>query len=147
MSKKYIVKLTDEERGSLTKLISSGKASARKINHAHVLLKADNSNGEGGTDAQIAKAVDTSIPTIERIRKAFVEEGIEEAINNGKRNYQQPRKLDGVKEAHLVALMCSEAPQGHGRWTLRLLADKMVELNYVDSVSYETVRRTLKKMS
>ena len=145
MSKKYIVKLTDEERGSLTKLISSGKASARKINHAHILLKADNSNGEGWSDAQIAEAFDTSIPTIERIRKTFVEKGIEEAIENAKRTYQQPRKLDGVKEAHLIALTCSESPQGHVRWTLRLLADKMVELDYVDSLSYETVRQTLKK--
>jgi transposase len=147
MAKKYIVKLTDEERSSLTKLISSGKTSARKINHARILLKADDSNGDGWSDGQIAEALDTSIPTIERIRKVFVEKGIEEAINNAKRTYQQPRKLDGVKEAYLIALTCSEAPEGHGRWTLRLLADKMVELNYVGSLSHETVRKTLKKTS
>jgi len=147
MPKKYIVKLSNEEICSLTKVISSGKTSARKINRVRILLKADNSKEKGWKDARIAEALETSIPTVERTRKTFIEKGLKRTIDDDRGSYPQLRKLDGVKEAYLVALTCSEAPTGHRRWTLRLIADKMVELKYVDCISHETVRQTLKKMS
>lgn len=144
MPKKYIVRLSEEERADLEKLISSGSNAARKLNHARILLKAD-ADGSHWTDEQIKEALDTSISTIERVREAFVEEGLEAALNQKRPQKAKEGKLDGEQEAHLIALACSPSPEGRKRWTLRLLADKMVALEYVDSLSYETVRQTLKK--
>jgi transposase len=139
--KKYIVTLTDTERQTLKALISVGRGAARRLAHARILLKAD----EDLTDEAIAQAVEVSRPTVERVRKRFVEESLEAALDPRRTDRPRARKLDGHQEAQLIALACSAPPPGQLRWTLRLLADKMVELEYVDSVSYETVRRTLKK--
>jgi len=148
MKKKYVVELTEEERQTLQQLVSAGKASAHKLTHARILLKADSSStGPNWQDSKISQALDVGTATIERVRKRLVEEGLEVALNNRKPNRQYKHKLDGDDEAHLIALVCSQAPQGYQRWTLQLLADQMVELGYVDSLSYETVRRTLKKTS
>lgn len=132
----------------LRKLVFSGKGSARKLTHARILLKADASDGAPGwKDASISGALDVGSATIERVRRRFVEEGLDAALGRRRprRNYR--RKLDGDGEAHLVALACSEAPEGRTRWTLRLLAEQMVVLEYVDTLSHETVRRMLKKTS
>lgn len=142
MNKKYIVDLQKEERRVLQRVIRSGRHSTRKIRWAHVLLKAD----DGWKDQEIATALDISLPTVQRIRQRFVEEGLEVALgawSHKPRPYLQ--RLDGKQEAKLIAIACSKAPQGRTRWTLRLLADKMVELQVVESVSYQTVRRVLKK--
>jgi len=148
MKKKYVVTLTEQERGALRALISSGKGAARKLSHARILLKADSSaGGPGWADAAISAGVDVGTATAERVRKRFVEEGLEAALTPRPSSRQRPRKLDGDGEAHLIALTCSESPAGHARWTLRLLADGMVALEYVDSLSYQTVRRVLKKTS
>ena len=148
MKKKYIIELTEEERQTLKQLVSAGKASARKLTHARILLKADSSSGgPQWRDSKISQALDVGTATIERVRKRFVEEGLEAALNSRKPNRQYNCKLDGDGEAHLIALVCSKVPQGYQRWTLQLLSDQMVELGYVDSLSYETVRRTLKKTS
>lgn len=143
--KKYIVTLNEAERDELTQLINKGKGAARKLLHARILLKADTS--VGWTDQDIAEALEVSLSTIERVRERFVEAGLAAALDRQppKRVYQ--RKLDGDQEAHLVALVCSPAPEDRGRWTLKLLAQKMVELEYVDSVAPETIRQTLKKMN
>jgi len=139
-AKKYIVDLTSEERRKLLELTRKGKQSVRKVRRARILLKAD----EGWKDREITAALDTSSTTVERTRKRFVEGGLEKALNEDPRPGQK-RKLDGRGEAHLIALACSQAPAGHSHWTLRLLADKLVELDVVDSISHETVRQTLKK--
>jgi len=141
--KKYLVTLTPEERETLEQLFTSGQASVRKLARARVLLKAD----EGWKDEQIVQALDVSRPTIERTRKRFVLEGFEIALNGRPRQRTYEHKLDGQAEAHLVALACGEPPEGHARWTLRLLAEHVVQLEQVevDTVSYETVRRMLKK--
>ena len=144
--KKYIVKLSEQEREELQGLISTGKSSARKVMHARILLKADESEeGPGWKDEQIREAVEVSISTIERVRRQFVEEGTDAALSRRPGSGYREPKIDGEKEAHLIALACSKAPSGQGKWTLRLLAEKMVELEYIDEVSHETVRRTLKK--
>lgn len=148
MKKKYIVTLTDEERRMLEGLISSGKGSARKLAHARILLKAD--EGEGAPrwgDAKISEALDVGTATVERVRRQFVEEGFEAALLRRKPRREYQRKLDGDGEAHLVALACSEPPEGRTRWTLKLLADRMVALEYVDTLSDDTVSRVLKKTS
>jgi transposase len=140
MPKKYIVTLAETERTTLHALIASGKGAARRLAHARILLKA----ADGLPDTEIAAAVEVSVPTVERVRRRVVEEGLEAALDP---RPATPRlhKFDGRQEAHLVALVCGPPPEGQTRWTLHLLADKMVELAYVDTVSYETVRRTLKK--
>lgn len=146
--KKYIVALTDLEREDLLKLAKKGKTAAYKINHALILLKADiNQEGGGWTDKQISEALNTSHATIERVRKRFVEESLESALKRREQKKHRSRILDGEKEAYLIAISCSEAPQGKSHWTLQMLADKMVELNYVEKVSTETIRQTLKKTS
>lgn len=146
MAKKYIVRLSPEERAELTCLVNKGKAAAYKRRHAQILLKSDISEaGHGWSDKKITEAFDVSIPTIERLRKRLVEEGLESALNRAKQNRVRSRRLDGEQEAHLIALICSDPPDGYGRWTLRLLSDRMVELKYTDKVSYETVRQVLKK--
>jgi len=143
MVKKYIVELTAEERQAAQEIITSGKHSARKIRRAQVLLKSD----EEWSDSEISEVLEISIPTVERVRKLWVEEGLERALTGRESQRIYARKLDGEQEAHLIALVCSEAPKGHTRWTLSLLADQMVQLGYVDELSYETVRRALKKTS
>ena len=146
MKKKYIVTLTEEERQILRAMLSRGKAAARKLMHARILLKAD--AGEGGPnwrDAAIAEGLEVGRATVERVRKRFVEESFEAALDRRKPRRHYRRTLDGDGEAHLVALACSQAPQGRSRWTLQLLADRMVALEYVERLSCQTVRRTLKK--
>jgi transposase len=146
MKKLYRVKLLAEERAQLQELLSKGKAAARTLMHARILLKAD--EGVAGprlSDDQIAEAVEVNRSTVERVRMRCVEEGVEAALRPRPSRQLHPRKLDGVQEAHLVALACGPAPKGRNRWSLRLLADKLVELEVVDDISYETVRQTLKK--
>ncbi len=146
MKKKYIVTLTDEERQMLQAMLSRGKAAARKLIHARILLKADvGCGGPGWNDDAIAEGLEVGRATVERVRQQFVEEGLEAALERRKPRRQYARTLDGDAEAHLVALACSQAPDGRSRWTLRLLADRMVQLEYVEQVSYQTVRRALKK--
>jgi transposase len=141
MKKKYPVILSDTEREQLKNLIAAGTVPARKLTHARILLKADQgSEGPGWVDEQVAEAVEVSQPTVSRVRKQYVEEGLQAAPN---RHYH--RKLDGQQEARLIALACSEPPEGQARWSLRLLAERMVELEVVDDLSYQSVRRTLKK--
>ena len=148
MKKKYLVTLTNEERRSLRALISSGKGAARKLVHARILLKADSSRrGPGWGDAEIAEGLEVGTATVERVRKRFVEEGLEAALVRRKPQRDYRRRLDGDGEAHLIALACSETPEGRARWTLRLLADRMVALEYVETLSKDTVRRVLKKTS
>jgi transposase len=145
-AKKYIVDLTCEERQILEQLTSKGKAQIYKINHARILLKADINSAQGEwTDRAMSQALDISRATIERVRQRFVEQGIEAALNRQVQQKRKPRRLDGEQEAHLIAMVCGPTPAGQGRWTLRLLAERMVELGYVESVSHETVRQTLKK--
>jgi transposase len=146
MHQKYVVILTEAERAHLEQLIAAGTAPARKLAHARVLLKADKGpGGPGWVDARIADAVEISQPTISRIRQQFVEAGLEAALNRRAPRRVYARKLDGEQEARLIALACGEPPAGHARWTLRLLADKLVELEVVATVSHETVHRVLKK--
>ena len=143
---KYKVTLTNEERTELEVLISAGKSAARKLCRARILLKAD--AGPGGPaweDGRISEALEVGRATVERVRKQFVEEGLEAALERRKPRRQYQRKLDGDGEAHLIALACSQPPDGRSRWTLRLLSDRMVALAYVEQVSYQTVRRVLKK--
>lgn len=149
MGKKYIVRLTEDERGSLTKMLAAGKSAARKLTHARVLLKADASpNGPSFTDQQIVNACEISARAVESIRQRFVEQGFDAALERKKQERSSRQVLlDGAKEAQLVALCCGARPPGHARWTLRLLADRMVELEIVDSISHETVRKSLKKMN
>ncbi len=146
MKKKYIVTLTDEERRTLQSMLSHGKAAARKWMHAMILLKADQApGGPAWSDDAIAEGLEVGRATVERVRKRFVEEGLDAALERRRPRRQYQRRLDGDAEAHLAALACQEPPEGRSRWTLRLLADRMVELEYVEQVSYQTVRRTLKK--
>lgn len=145
MVKKYVVSLSEAERQSLKQLVTTGKRAAYTINHARILLKADRNQLNGSwRDQDIKDALDISIRTIERVRQRFVEEGMEAALKcrpgGGRR-----QKLNGEVEAHLVALRCSQTPTGQGRWTLRLLAEQMVELGYVEHLSHESVRQVLKK--
>ena len=145
-AKRDLVCLTDDERQTLEELTTKGKASARKINQARILLKADIQQPDGGwNDQALSKALDISIRTIKRVRQRFVEEGWENALNPRPRTSLKLNKIDGETEAHLVALACSQAPTGYNRWTLRLLADQMVVLGYVENISHESVRQVLKK--
>jgi transposase len=149
MKKKYPVTLTRTEREHLKSVIAAGTAPARKLTHARILLKADQGpEGPAWVDDAVAEAVEVSQPTVSRVRKQYVEEGLEAALNRRAPNREYHRKLDGEQEARLVALACGEPPEGRARWSLRLLADKMVELEIVEEeVSYQSVRRTLKKTS
>jgi len=146
MHKRYRITLTEEERTRLHDLLSSGKAAARTLTHARILLKADQGpEGPGWIDEKIRDALYVGLSTITRVRERFVEEGLDAALyRRPSPRHRQPR-LDGQQEAHLLALTCSAPPLGQERWTLRLLADKMVELEYIERVSHETVRQTLKK--
>lgn len=148
MKKKYPVILSETEREQLGQLIASGTAPARKLTHARILLKADQgTEGPVWVDEKVADAVEVSQPTVARVRKQYVKEGLQAALNRRPPNREYQRKLDGEQEARLIALACSEPPQGQARWSLRVLADKLVELEVVEGVSYQTVRRTLKKTS
>ena len=144
--KRYLVTLTPEERRDLAKLVSAGRRSARTLTRARILLKADQADGgPGWDDARIAEALDCGASTVARIRRKFADGGLDAALHRKRPAGRQYRKLDGRQEARLVALACSPAPDGRARWTLKLLADKLVELEVFDSVSDETVRRVLKK--
>jgi transposase len=144
MNKKYLVKLTSPERKQLREIIAKGKAPAYKIKHANILLKAE----AGWSDEKIAQAFDCNVNTPRNVRQRLVEQGLDVALERKKQGTPSREKiLDGKGEAHLIALSCSQPPEGRARWTLHLLADKLIELQVVDRVSYETVRRTLKKMS
>ena len=137
---RYMVKLGEEERQRLRGLLRGGKAAVRMVARARVLLKAD----EGYTDGAISAALEVGTATVSRIRKRFVELGLEQALRERPRPGQR-RKLSGKQEAHVIAVACSTPPEGHGRWTLRLLAGKVVELGFAPSISPETVRQMLKK--
>jgi transposase len=148
MLKKFPVRLAEAERIELSKLIAVGSAPARTLLYARILLKAD--QGPGGpawVDDAIAEAVETSQPTVARVRRRYREAGLAGALHRRPPTREYPRKLDGAQEAHLVALTCAPPPAGAGRWSLRLLADRLVELEVVETISYQTIRRALKKTS
>jgi len=145
-AKKYRVELTAEEREILEDIVNKGKLSAYKRKHAEILLKADQSpEGPAWKDSQIHEAFGSSPRTIERIRKRCVENGIYYALERKKREKNKPKSLDGKQEAQLIALACQDPPEGFQRWSLRLLTEKMIELEHVEALSYETTRRYLKK--
>ena len=145
MAIRYAVDLTDVERAALREILSKHKAKRSTIVNAYILLKADRACG--WTNADIASAYDVYTKKVEQLKKRFVEEGFEAALYRKSVTNAHRRKMTGDEEAHLIALCCSQAPEGQERWTLRLLADKMVELDVIASVSHETVRRTLKKVN
>lgn len=141
---KYVVRLTDDERASLEALLKTPRVAQAKVLRARMLLKAD-VEGPGWADTQISDAFQVSESTVHRLRQRLVEQGFETALNRQPHSRTKPRKLDGAGEACLVATACSAAPAGRTRWTLQLLADKLVELHVVEEICPETVRRTLKK--
>lgn len=145
--KKHIVRLSSEERKKLKKIVTSGRGAARMFTRARILLKADQGDeGPGWSDEKISEALEVTVQTIERVRKQLVEEGFDAVLS--RREYTQKvsrKKIDGEVEARLIALSCSEPPAGRARWTLRLLAEKVVELGYMESISHEAIRQTLKK--
>jgi hypothetical protein len=144
--KKYLVTLTSAERDQLTRLTSAGKASARTLTRARILLKADQAaGGPAWEDARIAEALDCGLRTVERVRQRFVERGLDAALTHAEQTPRRRQVFDGATEARLIALACSQPPDGRAGWTLRLLADRLVELEVVEAVSRETVRRALKK--
>ena len=147
VNKKFIVRLSGEERERLDKLISKGKASAKAILKARILLKADlGEAGEGWADERIAEALDTNVTMIARVRAKLVNEGFEAVLARKKRETPPIQPIfDGQKQAQLTALACSQPPEGHARWTLRLLAEKVIELEIVDKAHFNTVGRALKK--
>lgn len=146
MRKSYVVVLSPEERDRLEKLISTGRTSSKRQIHARILLKADTSEaGPAWPDEQIGEALEISVSTVARVRKRSVEQGLAAVLDRGVVRRPSRRRLDGEQEARLLAIACSTPPEGRARWTLRLLADKIVELEVVESISHETVRRALKK--
>jgi hypothetical protein len=145
MNKKYIVELTDDERAVLREVVKKLKGSSQKVKRANILLKADTA-GPGWTDTRIAEALDCRTKTIENVRQRFVEHGFDIALNGKKREKPPTQKLlDGEQEAKIIAMRLGQPPRGYGKWTLRLLARKVVELEIVERVSYQTIRRMLKK--
>ena len=148
MALRYTVTLTKDERETLEGVLARGKAAARKLTRARILLKVDcGEHGPGWNDEEVVDALDTSASTILRLRRRFVEDGFEAALEDKPSARVYAHRLDGAAEAHLVALACSRPPEGRATWTLQLLADRLVELDVVEAVSDETVRRTLKKTS
>ena len=147
MDKKYVVRLTEDERKQCQEIVRKLKASGQKFRRAQILLKAD-TNGPGWTDSKIAEAFDCRTQTVEELRKRLVLEGFEQALN-GKKRASPPTasKLDGAGEAKLIAMRLGKPPRGYGHWTLRLLADELVSLEVVDAISHETVRKVLKKIA
>lgn len=145
--KKKMIMLTPEQRQKLQQLVSTGTAPARKVLHARILLKSDESElGSKWSDQQIQEAFDVGLATIWRVRQRFLSQGLDDALNRHPQPERpQKRRLDGEQEAHLIALACGATAEGEGRWSLRLLASRMVKLGYVEQVSADTVRRTLKK--
>jgi transposase len=143
---KYVARLSDSERQSLQELLAGKRVAADKLLRARILLKAD-VDGPAWSDPEIAEAFDVGASTIHRLRQRLVEEGLEAALVRRPSSQQRLKKIDGATEARLIVIACSNAPEGRARWTLQLLADKMVELQLVDSISAETVRTTLKKTS
>jgi hypothetical protein len=147
MNKKYIVRLTDQERALCHDLIKTLKGSSQKVRRAHILLQAD-ADGPNWPDALIAQAYHCWVHTVEKLRQRFVTQGFHLALHGQPRQHAPtPCKLDGAGEAKLIALRLGSPPAGYGHWTLQLLADQLVALEVVDSISYETVRKTLKKIS
>lgn len=146
---RYKVTLTEHERKTLEAMTTRGRHSSQKVLNALILLGCDEGpfQGKKRTSQQLADVLPVSLRKIDRVKRRFVEEGLDVALEKRKPRRQYVKKADGDFEAHLIALSCSQPPEGHARWSLRLLADKMVELEYVDSVSHETVRRVLKKTS
>ncbi len=142
---RYKFTLTNEEKADLLNFVHKGKHSSLKFRNAYILLNSDQGNSCRHTTAQIAEFLQVNARTIERVKKRFVDEGIEICLTRKKTDIKSNLKVDGDLEAHLIALSCSEAPEGYSKWSLRMLADKVVELNLVDSISHETVRRVLKK--
>lgn len=144
---KYKVTLTEEERETLKRIKSKGKHRSQKMLNALILLNCDEGDFQSkkSTNEQIANVLKISMKKIDRVKKRFVEDGLEVALNGHKGSRVYEKKADGDLEAHLVAISCSKPPEGFARWSLRMLADQVVELNYIDSISYETVRRVLKK--
>ena len=145
MRKIYRVVLSAEEREELRALVSKGKSAARKQTHARVLLLCDESDGKRRADMEVASTLSVGRSTVERVRRRFVEEGLESALNPRKQLRYRRKALDGEAEARLLAVACGKPPEGRARWTLRLLAERLVELEVVESVGMETVRQTLKK--
>jgi transposase len=141
---KFIVRLSAEQRDELERLATTGKRSAATMRRARILLKAD-AQRDGWTDDRIAEALDISAATVARVRKKFVQQGLETAVQRQRPTGRQYRKLDGAQEARLAAVACSSPPQGQARWTMKLLADKLVELEVVEAIDPATVWRTLKK--
>ena len=145
MNKTSIVRLTDDERQALVQLTKSGKATAYKIKHAHILLQVD-ANGPDWSDAHVATALHCHGNTVRHVRQRFVEHGLAAALVRKKQDTpSRQRLLDGAKEAHLIALRCGPPPPGQVKWTLQLLAEQLVALHIVETISYETVRQTIKK--
>ena len=145
MVKRYRVRLAEEEQQELMALVSRGRAAAYKQTHARILLLCDENQADGGMkDEEIAQALKVGTATVERVRRRCVEEGLEAALGR-RQQLNRRRKLDGLGEAHLIALACGEPPEGRAGWTLQLLADRLVECEIVESISTETVRQTLKK--
>jgi len=145
---KYVVRLSSAERETLDALVKTGKGAADKRLRAQILLKSDvGEEGPGWADTRIAEAFEVGPSTVHRLRQRLVEEGLDAALARKPSRQARLLKLDGAKEAHLVAIACAKAPQGQARWTMQLLADRLVELKVVDRISDETVRRTLKKTS
>jgi len=143
---KYTVVLSEAERAYLHPLVGQGTAPARRLTHARILLKANQGEaGPGWTDAAIAGAVEVGLSTVARVRQQYVTAGLDAALDRKAPDRQYQRTLDGVQEAHLIALACSVPPEGRQRWTMRLLAERLVTLAVVDTVSHETVRQTLKQ--
>ncbi len=146
--KKYVVRLPEEERARLHTLVGGGSAPARRLTHARILLKANQGEaGPGWTDAAIAGALEVSAATVARVRQAYVGAGLDAALTRKAPDREYRRTLDGEQEARLVALTCSAPPEGHKRWSLRLLAEHLVMLEVIDTVSHETVRQVLKQTS
>lgn len=141
---KFVVRLNAAQRTELERLAATGKRSAATASHARILLKAD-ASGDAWTDDRIAGALDTTARTVARIRKLFVQQGLQAAVQRKRPTGRQYRKLDGAQEAQLATVACSPPPQGHARWTMKLLADRLVELNVVEAIDPATVYRTLKK--
>lgn len=146
--KQYIVELTSEERSHLQHIVAKGHTTGYQIKYAHILLKADQGkDGPGWSDPKIAEAFDCNLSTVYRLRKRLIEKGFDAVLHHGNAGQRKQRKLDGKAEAHLIALACSQPPEGRQRWTVRLLADELVALGIVDSCGKTTVHDTLKKMN
>lgn len=147
MQRKYIITLTKEERKELEAIVSKGKHKSQKYQNALILLNCDEGEyqKQKHTNEVVSSVLNIGMRKIDRVKKRFVEDGLDMALNGKEYERTYEKKIDGDMEAHIIALSCSDPPQGHSQWSLRLLADKVVELEYIDSISYESIRRVLKK--